>query len=66
MLKWIIKKINPTRRLDENNEEDCQELSSKSKPPITPEEAYREWITKSPPPQIANTTGKNNVTAGDK
>ena len=66
MLKWIMKKINPTGKPDENNEEDCQELSSRSKPPVTPEEAYRKWITKSPPSQIANTTGRNNTSAGDK
>ena len=33
-------------------EDDCQELSSRATPPVTPEEAFHTWVTKTPPPAL--------------
>ena len=30
-------------------EDECQELSSRATPPVTPEEAFQTWVTKTPP-----------------
>ena len=30
-------------------EDECQELSSRATPPVTPEEAFYTWVTKTPP-----------------
>ena len=49
MFDWFKK----TKKESESElEDDCQELSSRATPPVTPEEAFHTWVTKTPPPAL--------------
>jgi hypothetical protein len=65
MFSWF-KKVLP----DNWVEDESQELSSRAKPPITAEEAFRKWIMSAPAQseksKNANTTGDYNRTVGRK
>jgi|TARA_R100001082_G_scaffold111252_1_gene94444 hypothetical protein len=50
MFDWLNKR---KTKQEDNYEDESQELSPRSRPPVSPEQAFKEWANKSPAPPIS-------------